>query len=114
MVMEYPGFKALALAAKDCKGNAFSVIQGTNGSIRCDCPPNLMGKVKLELNDGTVEEFDDGMQNKRLIPEFTAFMNAINTNDPDFCYEMLEKTVAVSEVQTDARLSAGIRFAADE
>lgn len=91
-----------------------AVFQGTEGCIKTGSSPNVIGKVTLELNDGTVEEFDDGMIANRLIPEFTAFVKAINTGDLDFCYKMLEKSIAVSRVQTEARVAAGVLFPADD
>jgi len=114
LMMEYPGFVATCIAAKDSKGVYGSVIQGTKGSIYTDRSPNLVGKVTLELNDGTKEEYDDGMADARLIPEFTAFVDTINSGNLDLCYEKLEKSLAVSQVQTKARLEAGIRFPADD
>ncbi|MBE6127941.1 MAG: Gfo/Idh/MocA family oxidoreductase [Erysipelotrichaceae bacterium] len=114
LIMEYDGFQAICLAAKDSKGLRGGIIQGTDGVIKTDVSPNLVGKAVLELNDGTVEEYDDGFTNKRMIPEFEAFIKAINAEDYDFCYEMLDKSVAVAEVQTKARLAAGIVFDADK
>ena len=113
LVMKYPEFTALCVAAKDSKGLRGGVIQGTDGVIRSDISANLVGKITLELNDGTVEEYDDGMSQKRVIPEFRAFIDAINSNNMDFCLEMLEKSIAVTEVQTKARLCAGVKFPAD-
>lgn len=113
LMLEYPEFQAFCLAAKDSRGISGAIIQGTNGCIRTGASPNGIGKITLELNDGTVEEFDDGMINNRLIPEFTAFIDAINANDLSFCYKMLEKSIEVNRIQTNARLKAGIYFAAD-
>ncbi|KUP25915.1 Gfo/Idh/MocA family oxidoreductase [Paenibacillus sp. DMB5] len=114
MILRYPSFYAICTAAKDCKGIYGGIIQGTKGCIKNVYPPNLIGEVSLELNDGTVEKFDDGSARERLIPEFTAFVKAINEQDYDFCYEKLERSLAVSEVQTNARLKAGILFPVDE
>ena len=114
LIMEYDGFHAICLAAKDSKGLHGGIIQGTDGVIKTDVSPNLVGKTVLELNDGTTEIYDDGFSDKRMIPEFEAFIKAINEEDYDFCYEMLDKSVAVAEVQTKARLEAGIVFAADK
>ena len=50
----------------------------------------------------------------RLIPEFTAFINTINTDDHAFCLKQMEESIAVSRVQTKARRDAGILFAADK
>jgi len=114
LALKYPSFQALCLAAKDSNSVFGSVIQGTDGYIKTSCPPNIIGKVTLKMNDGTVEEYDDGMGAARLIPEFTAFVDAINTGNRAFCYNMLEKSINVSRIQTEARLMAGISFPADE
>ncbi len=113
LIMEYDGFQAICLAAKDSKGMRGSIIQGTDGIIRTDTAANLVGRAVLELYDGTVEEYDDGYTDKRVIAEFNAFIKAIDSRDYDFCYEMLEKSVAVAEVQTKARQEAGIFFGTD-
>lgn len=114
LIMEYDGFIAVCIAAKDSKGLRGGIIQGTDGVIKTDISPNLVGRTVIELNDGTIEEYDDGLAEKRMIPEFEAFIQAINTEDYDFCYAMLDKSVAVAEVQTKARQDAGIVFAADQ
>lgn len=113
LTMRYPGFQALCVAAKDCGGVYGSVIQGTGGVIRAELAPNLMGRVTLTLNDKTGESYDDGGHLNRAAPEFTAFIRAVDTGDYDFCYAQLDKSLAVSEVQTNARLEAGIVFPAD-
>lgn len=114
VVLRYRDFIAVCTAAKDCKGESGSIIQGTKGYIKSASSPNLVGKAVLRLNDGTEEDFDDGSAMQRLIPEFTAFMNAINRHDYAFCEDCMEKSLNVSRVQTDVRLKAGIVFPADE
>lgn len=114
LVMKYPDFLATCIAAKDCKGVCGGVIQGTKGCIKSKASANLVGEVTLELNDGTVEKYDDGGGDRRVVPEFTAFIKAINEKNLEFCYRMLDKSVAVSEIQTKVRLEAGIHFAADD
>ena len=114
VVMGYPSFQAFCVAAKDSKGTYGGIIQGTNGCSRSSYPANLIGEVTLELNDGTKESYDDGGAEARLIPEFTAFVNAINNKDLEFCYQQLDKSIAVSEIQTEARIGAGVHFPADD
>ena len=113
LILTYEGFAANCTAAKDCKGPFLTVIEGTDGYITAKYPPNIIGEVKLQLNDGTEEAFDDGMYANRLIPEFTTFMRAIHEENWKLCYDHLEKSVNVSEVQTKARMDAGICFPAD-
>lgn len=114
LIMNYPSFRAICIAAKDCKGLIGSIIQGTNGSIRSMSSPNMVGEIQLELNDGTKESYDDKGGFNRLLPEFTEFIRAINEKDLTFCYDMLDKSIAVSALQTSARQEAGIKFPADE
>lgn len=114
LVLQYPNFVALCLAAKDSKGSAGGIIQGTKGCIKSAFPPNLVGEVRLELNDGTIETFDDQEQFQRVIPEFKTFIQAINNHDLEFSYKQLDKSIQVCEVQTGARLQAGILFPGDQ
>ena len=114
LILEYDGFIADCTAAKDCSAPYNFVIEGTDGYIKTMLPPNLLGKLTLHLNDGNEEEFDDGMFMNRLIPEFQYFIRCINSNDMEACLKHLDGSIAVSEVQTKARLDAGIIFPADE
>ena len=114
LLMQYQGFQALCLAAKDSKGATGAVIQGTDGCIRTAGSPNFIGTVTLELNDGTVRAFNEGTPQERLLPEFRAFIRCVNENDHAFCDRMMACSIAVSRTQTEARLQAGVRFPADE
>ena len=48
-----------------------------------------------------------------MVSEFIEFVNAINNNDLERCYKMLNHSLIVSEVQTIARKKAGIVFKSD-
>lgn len=113
LVLRYPGFVCTCTAAKDCSAPYNFVIEGTDGYITTQYPPNLIGKVTLHRNDKTEEQYEDGMAMDRLIPEFRFFIDCINRRDLAACMERLDESLAVSKVQTDARLAAGIVFAAD-
>lgn len=113
LIMQYPGFLAACTAAKDCSAPYSFVIEGTEGYIATQYPPNLMGAVTLHRRDKTEERFDDGMAMNRMIPEFAFFIDCIDRRDHSACMRRLEASVAVSEVQTKARLEAGIVFPAD-
>ena len=113
LTMGYPGFAAVCVGAKDCKGTCGCLIQGTNGVISTALQPSLLGEVRLELNDGTVETYDDGSARYRATREFQVFADAIARQDYDFCYETLEKSLAVAKVMNQARAQAGIIFPCD-
>ena len=113
LMMEYENFNAMCVCAKDSEGERIGVIQGSKGKIISEEAPGLVGKVTLKLYDGTTESFDDGFSKDRAVPEFKAFIRAVNENDLEFCYKQLEKSLLVSEVQTKARIEAGIKFPQD-
>ena len=114
LILTYDGFVANCTAAKDCAAPPTYVIQGTDGYIKTQYSPNLIGQVTLHFNDGSEETYDDGMAMNRLIPEFKDFIKIINRNDHSACDAYLNKSVAVSRVQTRARVNAGILFPADK
>jgi len=114
LTMKYPEFPALCVAAKDCAGNSGCLIQGTKGVIRTALQPSLLGQVRLELNDGTVETCDDVSHRSRAEMEFRIFADAIERRDHDFCHELLESSLAVAKVMTEARIRAGVTFPCDE
>lgn len=113
LTMHYPDFSAVCVAAKDCKGGCYSLIQGTKGVIRTKLQPSLIGEVRLELYDGTVETYDDGSARYRAAREFQAFVDAVNGRDFGFCHRHLEQSLHVAEVMTRARWEAGIHFPCD-
>ncbi|KKF44920.1 Gfo/Idh/MocA family protein [Streptococcus uberis] len=112
--MTYPSFQALCIAAKDSKGMTGALIQGDKGLIRTFAPANAIGKVVLEKYDGTVLSFEEDSFENRLIPEFTEFITAINTKDQEFYEEAMARSLAVSRLQTQARLANQIIFPADQ
>lgn len=114
LVLQYPTFTAHCLAAKDCGGQYGGTIQGTKGYIKTVFPPNMVGEVIIHFNDGTEEKFDDQYAFNRLITEFIAFVQAINTNDYKHCYQKLDESINVSEIMTKARIEAGIVFPCDK
>ena len=113
LIMKYKNFSAMCVCAKDSEGERIGVIQGSEGKIVSEEAPGLVGKVMLKLYDGTTESFDDGFSKDRVVPEFTQFIRAVKENDLEFCYRQLEKSLLVSEVQTKARIDAGIKFTQD-
>ena len=90
----------------DCGG----VIQGTKGFIVSEQKPNVVGKVTLQLRDGTTKVCEEPYEDRRMIPEFTQFIRVVKEKDYDFCYSRLQSSLEVNEVLNRARIQAGIRF----
>lgn len=113
LTLTYPGFRAVAIAAKDCVGPTLCTIQGTEGEISQSTPPNVCGAVTYRGRDGR-EETTDLSPEIRLEPEFRAFAKVVASGDRAVCDAWLDHSVTVSRIQTEARLGAGIRYPADE
>lgn len=113
VILRYPKFIAICTAAKDCSAPYNYVIEGTKGYITTQYPPNLIGEIRLHMNDGKEEKFSDGMASERLIPEFEYFIDCINKCDYDSCKNRLKKSIDVSKIQTQVRRAAGVIFEAD-
>lgn len=109
-VLRYPGFQALCTSAKSCGGAGWGLIQGTKGRIRTTGTPNWVGDVILELHDGTVERYPGTGVKERCLSELRTFARAIEERDWPLCWSALERSMAVSQVMTDARRQAGIFF----
>ena len=111
--LDYQSFKAVCIAAKDCAAPARCIIQGTKGYLLQKSTPNLCGVVTLHLNSGKEEYFSLNGKRPRQAAEFEAFARAIRSGDQELCCRMLDTSLAVSDVLTRARQSAGIVFPCD-
>jgi predicted dehydrogenase len=111
--LDYPGFKAINICAKDCGAPCGVLIEGIDGYIKAETPPNLCGPVTLHLNDGTEETFD------RSLPvmwegEFREFKRQVAEHDLDECYRQLDQSLVVSRIQNEVRVASGVLFPADK
>lgn len=113
LCMQYPGFQAVGVASKDCEASRGAVFLGTRGRLIAEGHPGRISRVTLTLLDGTEKCFDD-MSFIDGLPHFSAFLRAWQTNDRAFFDRQLDASLAVCRMMTEARLSAGVRFPADE
>lgn len=113
VVMEYDGFTATNVCAKDSNGALGATIQGTDGWIKTFTGANACGPVTLHLNDGTEEIID------RALPimwegEFREFVAQQNEGNLEECYRQLDESLLVSRIQNTIRREAGVIFPADQ
>ena len=113
LMMDYSGFKAVSLAAKDCAAPARCIIQGTKGYILQKSTPNYCGGVTFHPNEGKEEHYNLNGDRPRQAAEFETFYRAMTAGDQELCARMLDTSIAVSRVLTVARRSAGVRFPGD-
>ncbi|WP_234122500.1 Gfo/Idh/MocA family protein [Clostridium hydrogenum] len=113
LILDYENFKCVCIGAKDCRAPIANNIQGDKGCIYQDNPTNVCEKFELLMNDGTSKLINENNYKHRMVNEFIEFIDIISKKNFDKCYEMLEQSLIVSEVQTIARNKGGIRFPTD-
>jgi predicted dehydrogenase len=114
LLLDYEKFKCICIGAKDCKAPIANNIQGDKGCIYQDTPTNVCERFELLMNDGTSTLINENNYEHRMVNEFIEFADMINNNNLEKCYQMLEHSLIVSEVQTIARNKSGIIFPADK
>ena len=113
LTMEYSGFRAVSIAAKDCAAPARYIIQGTKGYILQKSTANCCGGITFHPNEGKEEHYNLNGGRPRQAAEFEAFARALEGGDQELCTRMQDTSIAVSRVLTVARRNAGIRFLGD-
>lgn len=113
-LLDYGSFKASAICAKDCDAPSYEIVQGTKGYIAVRDKPNGSGSVELVLHDGTRETYEPPVQDQYQ-GEFEALRGFAEDGEQGRlrCLEMARLGLLVSRVETEARRSADIVFAAD-
>ncbi|MDL2232490.1 Gfo/Idh/MocA family oxidoreductase [Ruminococcaceae bacterium OttesenSCG-928-L11] len=112
VAMTYPGKVAVCTGAKDSESPGFTLVQGTNGFIRINGATNACQSVSWQI-DGETGEFADPNPDFRMLSEFRAFEQIWREQDWPRHLELLEHSLTAMHIAHTARMSAGIRFAAD-
>lgn len=113
LTMDYTGFKAVSIAAKDCSAPARYLIQGTKGYLLQKSTANFCGGLTFHPNEGKEEHYNLNGGRPRQAAEFETFARAIESGDQELCTRMLDTSIAVSRVLNVARKDAGVRFPCD-
>ena len=113
LIIDYETFKCVCIGSKDCKAPLSNNIQGDQGCIHIETPVSTLDTFDVYMNDGTNQTVNVNREVHRMYEEFTAFETMYQTQDYKQCYERLEHSMIVTEIQTIARRKAGILFPAD-
>ena len=114
LVLDYDKFKCVCIGSKECKAPIYNNIQGDKGCIYQDNPTNKCERFELLLNNEESKIINENNYRNRMIYEFIEFEKMISSNDLNRCFQLLDHSLIVSEVQTVARKKSGIKFAADD
>lgn len=115
MVMEYEGFTAVALGAKDSESPCHVTIQGDQGFIKVLGAPNELKAFEVCLHgSGTTTRYELNRYGHRMVHEFREFAQIYTRGDYRRMEEGLDVSVAVLETAEKARRTAGIVFGCDK
>lgn len=114
LILNYPEFSAIGMAAKDCQGPSNCLIAGTDGWIETSKAANQIGQATMHLRKDGYKPVVLGQGNEqRAIDEFEFFEKVIGANDLETGRKDQAISVMASQIQSEARKKAGIVFPAD-
>ena len=113
MIMQYPGFTATLTGSKDTRSENFVYLQGEKGYIKVLNGSNGCQEVIIELTGEETRKLNSQYESNRLFYELQAFSEMFTGNDTKRCYELIEYSANVVKLVENARIKAGVHFAAD-
>ncbi|MBO0458126.1 Gfo/Idh/MocA family oxidoreductase [Enterococcus hulanensis] len=112
--MDYGDFKAVCIAAKDCKAPIVTSIQGDKGCIVIEDSANVVAKFKLLMNDLSSEQVYELNQGKhRMYHEFEVFCDIIDNQKAAEAEKLMGVSLETMKIQTQARKTANVIFPSD-
>lgn len=112
-VLDYGTFKAVSIAAKDCKAPLSNVIQTGQGCLVFKTSPSVLTSFERITNTGEQKVFDFTQQKHRLYYEFVNFIEMFKQHDKEAMNELLKISMTVSKVIYQARQRGGVIFLDD-
>lgn len=114
VTMNYPGFFALAIGAKDTESPGHITIQGEKGWLKVLGSPNELKAFEFHLRgSGKTEHFALNRYDHRMVHEFQDFAEIYRAGDYARMAAGLDVSLAVMETAEKARKQAGIVFGCD-
>ncbi|MFJ5472580.1 Gfo/Idh/MocA family protein [Pectobacterium carotovorum] len=102
LVLIYPSFVAVCCGAKDSVSPSYATIQGTNGYLKLIGSPNMAKSVECYI-DGELSVIDKSAYKHYMVDEFIEFYSMFVKKDYSQCYEILDHSLVVLSVLTEAR-----------
>lgn len=110
LVMDYPDFKCVCIAAKDCEAPVSMNIQGDKGYFHSNAPSNVLESVEFRSNLGDFERYELNEVSERFFYELQFFNKMCQDDNRVLCYERLHQSLIIMKILEDARRQAGIEI----
>lgn len=109
-LLQYPGFPAVAVGAKDSDSPSGITIQGEKGWLQCPGVPGELKEVVLQIRKQEPQHFALNTYNHRLAHEFKEFADIFAAQDFAARDKYLKISLDVAATAEKARQYAGIEF----
>ncbi|MGN0159088.1 MAG: Gfo/Idh/MocA family protein [Brotaphodocola sp.] len=103
LILTYPDFQCVSIAAKDCQTSFSIKIQGEQGCIHSECASNSFQHFSLSEKNGSVEHYALNQEENRLYYELRAFADMVKTQDRERNRQNLNHTLMVQKILDAAR-----------
>jgi predicted dehydrogenase len=105
LMMDYPGFKAVCIGAKDCEAPLCVNVQGDKGYIHSDYSSSVLPEFTFKENQGEEQKYSLASCPERLFYELEAFVRYYETGDEKAFDKRLEHSLSVMRILDQARNS---------
>lgn len=103
LVMEYPDFQAVCIAAKDCGAPLSVSIQGNKGFFHSDYASSILAEFTFRENKCEPENYHLADNPERLFYELLTFARYYEEKDWDAFDRRLSHSLTVMEIVDQAR-----------
>lgn len=110
LILEYPTFQCVCIAAKDCEAPVSMSIQGDKGYLYSASATNVMQDVLFHGNDGREVKYELNHIPDRFYYELETFQQIVANQDTKLSHEKLNQSLLVMKILDEARRQAGIRI----
>ena len=114
LTLDYGKFKAVLIAAKDCGAPFTNCIQGNDGCIYTSSPMFTLTHFEHQLNKQEPVHYDFTNNAHRMKHEFLDFLEIFNNKDYEADEELMQHSLKVMEVITQAREKVNLVFPDDQ
>ena len=113
LTMDYDSFKAVLIAAKDCGAPFTNCIQGDEGCIYTSSPMFTLTHFDYQLNKQEPTHYDLTNNAHRMKHEFLDFLEIFNNKDYEADNKLMEHSLKVMKVISEAREKINLVFPDD-
>lgn len=108
--LDFDGFRAICIGAKDSESPSFATIQGEDGFIQMNDQPNLMRQFEVHVRGQESRTINENRFEHRMIHEFIEFNEIFERRDFQTMLEWLKTSISVIRVAEESIKNAGLIY----